>query len=163
MRSRAVESVLWLASALAAAAGGLSWRRTSSMLASPAVTAGTPAATAAPSPDPSVDARRSVAVIVTGNVFRRDRRSVEVVSPPTGAAAQPIASPPAPPKPRLLLRGLIGGPPWPAVVEGIPGREQGIVLRAGDTVAGLTVRDVRAAEVIVRGMDTTWTLRLRRP
>jgi hypothetical protein len=63
----------------------------------------------------------------------------------------------------LLLRGLIGGPPWTAVVEGIPGREQGIVLRAGDTVAGLTVRDVRAAEVIVRGMDTTWTLRLRRP
>jgi hypothetical protein len=68
----------------------------------------------------------------------------------------------APPKPMLRLRGLVGGPPWDALIEGIPGHEGAVVARVGQTLGGITVRAVRRDTVIARGMDTTWKLTIGR-
>jgi hypothetical protein len=61
-----------------------------------------------------------------------------------------------------VLRGIIGGPPWSAILEGIPGREGSVVLRRGDTIAALRVRAVRRDTVVVEGADTTWRLTVKR-
>jgi hypothetical protein len=70
---------------------------------------------------------------------------------------------PVAPKPRLVLRGVLGGPPWEAVLEGIPGREGSVVVRTGEVIGGLTIRAIRNNAVFVQGMDTTWTLTMGRP
>jgi hypothetical protein len=72
----------------------------------------------------------------------------------------PSAAPPS--KPVLALVGIVGGPPWTAVIEGIPGREGGVLLRAGEEVGGLRLADVRGDTVRLSGHDTTWTLTPRR-
>lgn len=94
------------------------------------------------------------------------------------APEQPMGAPMPgmrPAKPALVLRGLIGGPPWEAIVDGVPGRGRAIVVKAGDvlgspTVPGqlpqagattrntLHVRYVSATGVVITGMDTTWRL-----
>jgi hypothetical protein len=61
-----------------------------------------------------------------------------------------------------VLRGLVGGPPWNAILDGVPGHDGGFVVRAGDSVAGLKIRSVRRDGATIRGMDTTWILRLGR-
>jgi hypothetical protein len=73
-------------------------------------------------------------------------------------------APPEPkaPRPTLVLRGIIGGPPWSAILEGIPGRQGSVVLRRGDTVAALVVRAVRRDTVVIEGADTTWRLTVKR-
>ena len=43
-----------------------------------------------------------------------------------------IAVAPRAPAPRLTLRGVIGGPPWDVIIDGIPGRPAGTVMRDGD-------------------------------
>jgi hypothetical protein len=63
-----------------------------------------------------------------------------------------------PPKPALRLRGILGGPPWDVLIEGVPGREGAVVARVGQTLGGVTIRAVHRDTVIVRGMDTTWKL-----
>ena len=72
-----------------------------------------------------------------------------------------------PTKPVLVLRGVVGGPGaqrWEAVLDGVPGRERGVVVRAGDVLGGaagagaLRVRQVDAGGVVITGMDTTWRL-----
>lgn len=78
-----------------------------------------------------------------------------------GVPASP--APPKPSHPALALAGIVGGPPWAALVEGIPGREGATVVRAGDTLGGLRIRAVGRDTVIVRGADTTWKLVLKRP
>lgn len=70
--------------------------------------------------------------------------------------------PPRPPKPGLSVTGIIGGPPWSAVVEGIPGRQGSTVVQQGDTSGGLRVRSVKRDTVVITGMDTTWRLIVRR-
>ena len=162
MSVRLLERTMWLGTALAIVVGALSWHRQWRAPSMPVAAGTMQSAAPLPSLEAGADPEETVAAIVENNLFRRDRQAPGTVS--SAIAQSPTASrPPAPPKPRLILRGLVGGPPWNAVVDGIPGRERGVVLRTGDTIAGLTVRGVRAGEVIVRGMDTTWTLRLSRP
>jgi hypothetical protein len=57
----------------------------------------------------------------------------------------------------------IFGPPWQAVVEGIPGREGGVVVREGEVLGELRVRSIKRDTVVVVGFDTTWALAVRRP
>ena len=163
MSGRLGERMMWLGAVLAIGLGTLSWHRQSRALGLPVEAAPLRPAASLPSVGASADAERAVAAIVESNLFRRDRQPPDAGSVAAAQLQAATPQPLAPPKPRLVLRGLVGGPPWNAVVDGIPGRERGIVLRTGDTIAGLTVRGVRAGEVIIRGMDTTWTLKLSRP
>ncbi len=72
-------------------------------------------------------------------------------------------SPPAIPKPSLVLSGIVSGAVPAAVLEGFPGVDGPRVVRAGEVVSGLQVRAIRRDAVVVTGLDTTWTLRVRVP
>jgi hypothetical protein len=75
----------------------------------------------------------------------------------------PGAPPPPPPpqRPPLAVSGIVG-PPWVALLDGVPGRDAPVLVRAGDRVGELRVTQVRRDGVVVVGMDTTWWLSLKR-
>lgn len=80
-------------------------------------------------------------------------------------APSPVVGPPAlpVPKPALVLTGLVLGREPAALLEGLPGIEGPVVARPGQSIGALRVMSVDSAGVVIRGMDTTWTLRVRRP
>lgn len=98
--------------------------------------------------------------IAANDPFRLVRRPSPVGYRPEleGAAA----APPAPPKPPLTLAGILGGPPWQAILEGLPGRDGPLVVKTGDRVGDLTIRSVRRDTVVIAGLDTVWKLTVRR-
>jgi hypothetical protein len=63
----------------------------------------------------------------------------------------------------LALVGLVAGIEASAVIEGLPGIEGARVVRVGDVVAGLRVKQIVSDRVTIVGMDTTWILRVREP
>lgn len=95
--------------------------------------------------------------IISSDVFRRERNAAEA-SLQASASQPPATRPPAPSRPHLILRGLVGGPPWDAILDGIPGHDGSYVVRAGDSVGGLKIRSVRRDGAVIRGMDTMWVL-----
>lgn len=97
--------------------------------------------------------------IVDADMFRLARRPSSVAFGATGDGGP--APVPAPPKPPLALSGMIGGPPWTGLLDGVPGHDQSVLVRAGDTLAGLHVRSVTKNRVVIVGLDTTWQLRVR--
>lgn len=103
--------------------------------------------------------QRAADSLVANDVFRIERKPSKVAF----GAPQPNTVPPAPPKPiiQLVLGGVMGGPPWRAVLSGVPGRDGSVVVATGDTLGGLKVKSVRPDVVIVQGPDTTWTLTVR--
>ena len=50
-----------------------------------------------------------------------------------------------------------------AIVEGFPGVEGSRVVRAGDVVGGLQVKNISNGRIVITGMDTTWVLKVREP
>ena len=50
-----------------------------------------------------------------------------------------------------------------AVIEGLPGVEGSRVVRVGDVVAGLQVKNITNGRVVIAGVDTTWVLEVREP
>ena len=100
-------------------------------------------------------------VIEESNLFQRYREPPSVIQNPMQAQTA-VQQAPAPPKPRLVLRGIIGGPPWNAVLQGVPGRDGDVLVRSGDSVGGLKVRSISALGATIRGLDTAWNLKLSR-
>ena len=107
------------------------------------------------------DLDAAVEEVIMRNPFRLSRRPSGV---PFGSEAQliPQPAPAAPPRPRLVLAGLVGGPPWVALLEGIPGRDGPVAVRQGDTLAGLSIRDVTRDGAVIADLDTLWRLTLKR-
>jgi hypothetical protein len=99
--------------------------------------------------------------IVGADVFRLVRRPSPVAFRASGDGDPPPA--PTPPKPPLALSGVIGGPPWSGLLDGVPGHDQSVVVHAGDTIAKLLVRSVTRNRVVIVGLDTTWQLTVRNP
>jgi hypothetical protein len=111
---------------------------------------------------PSADALDEAAGTATDqNPFRLSRMPSDVPFVPRRAAS---AMAPAAPAFRgaLTLRGIVGGPPWQAVIDGIPGQPSGTVVRAGSTFEKLTIRSVTRDTVIIQSPDTIWRLTLGR-
>ena len=54
----------------------------------------------------------------------------------------------------------MGGPPWQAVIDGIPGLPAGTVVRSGNVFDKLTIRSVTRDSVFVQTPDTAWFLTL---
>lgn len=99
--------------------------------------------------------------ITSADAFRIARRPSPV---PFGADLDVgAASAPKPPKPALVLSGIIGGPPWIGVVDGIPGHDQSVLVHPGDSVGGLRIRSVTRNYVMIAGIDTTWRLTVHQP
>ena len=61
-------------------------------------------------------------------------------------------------RPTLVLKAIIGGPPWQAVIDGIPGQPPGTIAGPGARFDKLVVRSVTRDTVVVQGPDTTWSL-----
>ncbi len=103
-----------------------------------------------------------VAVLVARDPFRVTRRPAPVIYDPV-RLAQPATPPP--PKPVLALAGIVwdGGRDPAALVEGFPGADGARALRRGDVIAGLRVQAIKPDRVVIAGLDTTWTLKVREP
>ena len=123
------------------------------------VSAGSPA----PALSDTVALGASVTRLRLRNPFRLDRKPTDLRYNPW-EPVRPVATPaPAPARPPLALAGLLGGPPWNALIDGIPGRETGVLLQLGDSANGVRFVAVRGDTVVLSGFDTTWSLTARRP
>jgi hypothetical protein len=101
-------------------------------------------------------------VALTRSVFRAARRpSAVAYDPARGAVAAPEEY--RPPKPVLVLVGVVAGPQPTAVIEGFPGVEGARVVAVGDVVTGLAIKRIASNRVRIVGMDTTWVLEVREP
>lgn len=167
MTRRHAEAVLWLLALLLVAAGMSRWRAAAGTSPEAA-----PYGLAASPPEPTrVEAARlaeAERAIAAGNPFRLDRVPAPVgfaqpgMGDGYGAGAPMPYRPPPPPRPPLAVSG-IAGPPWRAVLEGVPGHEGGVVVQRGDALGELRVREVTSTTVVVAAPDTVWRLTLRRP
>ena len=160
MRVPMVEQALWgvtAVSLLVATLGMRAARATPPSLAQPV-----PGVVSEPRRIDPDSIARAAAYIVANNPFRLSRQPATVAYSP---ALEGLAPPPAvrPPRPALVLRGIVGGPPWSAILEGIPGRDGSVMARRGDSLGTLIVRAVGRDTVIIKGADTTWRLTLKRP
>jgi hypothetical protein len=163
MTRRWVELALWAAAIVLAALAGVRGRAVASALLSatgPALAweaLGTPSPVLVPRSDALIAASE---VLVARDPFRLERKPSGVAYSPALEGTPP--PPPRPPRPALAVAGIVGGPPWEALLEGIPGREGSALVRRGDTLGGLRVRAITKDTVRITGMDTTWTLTVRR-
>jgi len=157
-----LEAALWTSALIACVGATVAWRRALSpagALASSAVSVPSDVRTF-----DSESLHAAVEAVVESNPFRLDRRPAQVAYDPELEGAAPAPPPPPPvPKPSLSLAGIVGGPPWEALVDGIPGREGSALVRGGQVVGELRVRSVDARKVVIEGADTVWTLTLRKP
>lgn len=111
-------------------------------------------------------AKSRATYIAAHDPFRADHHPSTVAFRPELASdgtSSPPPPPPKPPKPRLALGGIVGGPPWSAILDSVPGRDGSVLVRKGDTLSGLRIRSVGRDTVIVQGADTVWKLTVRRP
>lgn len=99
--------------------------------------------------------------LIDNNPFRLSNEPPTVRYGVTPPPPKTNVTPARPPKPSLLLRGVLGGPPWRAIIEGIPGAPTAVVVREGERVGSLLVKEIRLAAVIVTGVDTAWKLAIR--
>jgi hypothetical protein len=97
--------------------------------------------------------------IVDYDPFRVDHRPAAVAFGEPAPSVTPAAPAPSPLR-TLALRGVVGGPPWQAVLAGVPNRNGNVVVREGDTLAGLRVVRTRRGSVVLQGRDTVLTLTL---
>ena len=155
MRYKVVEAALWVLLATATLWCTRQWRGPELHVA--ATSRYTMASAPSPRLGDSAGASATAKGIAGRNPFRLDRRA----APPPGTAA--LAGHPAPvnPSPPLWVSGMVG-PPWKAVLEGVPGREFGVLVKAGDRIGDLRIRSIDGRAVIVSSPDTTWRLLTRR-
>jgi len=151
-----VDALIALAAALILWLGVARWRDALPDRAVRAVVVG-------PAPDARVDAGSPVAddarVAIERNPFRLSRLPADVrFARASAPAVEPVQTPLV--RPPLSLTGIVGGPPWTAIIEGLPGQAAGTLVREGSTFDKLVVRTVTASNVVVQGPDTTWRLTL---
>ena len=134
--------------------------RPASAIAGPAAPLSLPVSTEEP-----ISAPWDLQSIVHRDLFRLARSPAAILYDPRAAVASgSVVEPPAPPpRPALVVSGILWGKSPSAVLEGVPGSDEATLVRPGDTLGGLHVLRITAAAVTVRGFDTTWTLSLRQP
>jgi hypothetical protein len=99
----------------------------------------------------------AVATIVANNPFRLSNKPANA----RFLSTMPGVAPSAPMRPQFMLRAIIGGPPWSAIVEGIPGQTGGTVVTAGLAFDNVRIRAITRDTVVVQAPDTTWKLTLK--
>lgn len=81
------------------------------------------------------------------------------VTRPRAAPGESAAAPAAPS--RLELKAIVGGPPWQAVLDGLPGLPPGTVVAPGSELGGLRVHAITRDSVVLGAGDSVWTLTIR--
>jgi hypothetical protein len=101
--------------------------------------------------------------VITNDPFRLANEPTSVRYNPANenGGAAGVAVPP-PLRPSMTLKAIVGGPPWQAIVDGIPGQPAGTIVRSGSAFDKLLARAVTRDSVIIQGPDTTWVLSFRR-
>jgi hypothetical protein len=153
-----LDAALWLIAALGVALAVGGWR-TASTPSAPLPAIGHVLARTVVSPDTLAHAAARVSET---NPFRLDRRPAPLPYQIVFDGAAPVA--PRPPRPALVLKGIIGtGHPlvWVALLDGVPGHAETRLVHDGDTLGGLRVRHVGRDTVVVTATDTTWRLTVR--
>jgi hypothetical protein len=64
-------------------------------------------------------------------------------------------------RPMLTLKA-IAGPPWRAIIDGLPGQPNAVVVGVGSVFDRLTIKSVSRDNVVVQTPDATWVLSLSR-
>jgi hypothetical protein len=160
VKARLLEIALWTFTAAALAEAGSIWygalhRR---FVPSPTIWPVQPLRSLATSDSLGVLAERTV----SGDAFRLERKPA-LVAYRQRADTQPArAAASAPPKPALALAGVVGGPPWAALLDGVPGHDASVVVHQGDSIAGFHIRRIAPNAVVITGLDTTWRLVVKR-
>lgn len=154
------ERAIWVTTVIVVAGTGLILRPAHERAPSLAPTV--PPASAEPHQLNPDSLARATAFLVANDPFRLSHQPATVAYSPAleGVAPPPVARPP---RPNLVLRGIVGGPPWSAIVDGVPGRDGSTLLRRGDSVASYVIRAVGRDTVTLKGADTTWQLTVKRP
>jgi hypothetical protein len=120
----------------------------------------------APSPSGSLETMLAEAedLTITNDPFRLANAPASVRYNPNnenvGVGAIAAVAPPV--RPNMILKAIVGGPPWQAIVDGIPGQPQGTLVRTGSEFEKLVARSVTRDSVVIQGPDTTWVLSFRR-
>jgi len=100
---------------------------------------------------------------VTNDPFRLANAPASVrYNPAFDNVAGSVAAAAPPLRPNMTLKAIVGGPPWQAIVDGIPGQPQGTLVRAGAAYDKLVARAVTRDSVVIQGPDTTWVLSFRK-
>lgn len=160
MRLRVATIVLWMALLLGIVAAAGAARMDLAAGVEPA--ARPPGGSRARSGSPASLRSDSLArVVAAGDPFRVARRAAAVAFDPR-REMQVVEEAEAPPRPVLVLRGIILSDSAHALIEGFPGIEGGRLVHVGETVAGVRVRSVSAMAVRLTGLDTAWVLTLGR-
>jgi len=161
MTTRRLRDALWASTIVVVLLLPLGWRLGAS--SSGSAIRPLPGGERAISRVPADTVREAAARVAEHDPFRIDHRPATVPYRPEleGGAPQP-PPPPKPPKPHLALSGIVGGPPWSAILDSVPGRDGSVLVRKGDTLGGLKVRSVGRDTVIVQGADTVWKLIVKR-
>lgn len=72
----------------------------------------------------------------------------------------PVSPNEVPRLPPIILRGIVGGPPWLAVVDSGGTGGSAVILQRGDRFAGARIQSISRTAIIVRRRDSTLTLSL---
>ena len=166
MSRRGWERLLWVAAFAMALGGWLRWR--TALPEAPGLAAGVAAAPARDLPPSRGRLEGASRSIAAANPFRLDRVPAPLgfARPGTGSMDMGMPSPPyippPPPRPALYVSGIVG-PPWRALLEGVPGRDGAVPVSAGTVLGELRIRSVTRDQVVVVGPDTTWRLPVRKP
>jgi len=160
MKISVLEGCAWAVTVAATIAAAHSWYSISRPAEAPAPAIRPVSETARPVADDSLAVLTSR--IVGNDPFRLDRKPADVAygATPDSIANRATATAAAP-RPPLVLVGIVG-PPWRALVDGVPGHDGSLVLVAGQVVAGLRVRYVTATVATISTSDTTWHLTVKR-
>ena len=156
MRPHATRLV-WLGCATLLAIGAIRYHAAHVRLAAAAVVP-VPNTMRLPLVADSIVLQAAAASVIKGRAFH-SAPAPRPFAPATPVVPRPVLAPP--PKPEL--KGIVGGPPWSAVITGLPNTQGAVVLRPGDTVAGHSIVRIKRDTVVLRGKSTTWTLAPGRP
>lgn len=162
VKARLIETLLWSVTVIAIATATLEWRHEMHRPHAPAPTIWPVASPVTP---PGSDSLEVLAErIVDADVFRLDRKPATApYRPNADTQVASVPATPTAPRPLLTLAGVVGGPPWAALLDGVPGHDGTLVVHRGESVAGLIVNAISLAGITVTGMDTTWRLVVKRP
>lgn len=154
--NRYIEPVVWAIGAGAILASIWAWSQPPSAIYTQANFV--PALSGEQSPINTKSVRSAAMELQNRNPFRMERSptSIRFGSMQVAPAADVVEVHAN--RPNLALAGIIGGPPWIALVEGIPGQEVGVALMQGEEVNGFRLVRLRGDTAVLSGLDTTWVL-----
>lgn len=155
-----ISMILWMGVALMTVFGWIRWNRAAVDTVSTKPPVNHPLTGGAKLPLDSAGALGRT--IAARDPFRLARRPTAVPYRPDGLyqPAEPTAEPNRPPP--VALTGILGGPPWRALVRTGGDTRRDRVVVTGDTVAGFRVAIVARDSLVLESPDTTLSVRLGR-